>query len=426
MSSLSHNIVEDINKIYSSINENFELLDEETKEFVEDIISTITVSMLYEGYSIGAILDFLSHSSDEEIIEKYLDFNKNIIYESVISEEYVLEQLEILDEVLGSVGSGLGILARSLFGAGARRTLSVSARRAMGPGARKAMANASTKIKDIASKTKAALTGPTAKKVALGAAGLGAAGATGAAGGYIGAKMAGAGGDTKPSQTSKPSDSGVVKDLAAYTAGGGGAKSKETGMSAREIEELGRKNLAKKPAAPASAAPAAPSGSGGGGGSSPSPAPKSSTPAKPSDTADSKLTDMQKWAKANPNLAAKVKVGQSGYDEISQMRDKPGPNEKQDQTPTTGPEATEAQKSEAGKDVMAQLEREQEKMKRKQKEDKIKNDTSTTTSENYDAYDIILNYLFENGHVDTLDEAHYVMMEMDVETVGSICEAIKN
>jgi hypothetical protein len=35
-------------------------------------------------------------------------------------------------------------------------------------------------------------------------------------------------------------------------------------------------------------------------------------------------------------LPSRVKPGQSGYDEISAKRDKPGPNEKQDQTPTQG------------------------------------------------------------------------------------------
>ena len=40
----------------------------------------------------------------------------------------------------------------------------------------------------------------------------------------------------------------------------------------------------------------------------------------------------------------------------------------------------------------------------------------------YDAYDLVLEYLLNNGHVDTLDEALYVMMEMDVETIGTIVE----
>ena len=39
-----------------------------------------------------------------------------------------------------------------------------------------------------------------------------------------------------------------------------------------------------------------------------------------------------------------------------------------------------------------------------------------------DAYDLVLEYLLNNGHVDTLDEALYVMMEMDVETIGTIVE----
>jgi hypothetical protein len=42
----------------------------------------------------------------------------------------------------------------------------------------------------------------------------------------------------------------------------------------------------------------------------------------------------------------------------------------------------------------------------------------------YDAYDLVLEYLLNNGHVDTVDEALYVMMEMDVETIGTIVEGI--
>jgi hypothetical protein len=42
--------------------------------------------------------------------------------------------------------------------------------------------------------------------------------------------------------------------------------------------------------------------------------------------------------------------------------------------------------------------------------------------ESYDAYDVVLEYLLSNGHVDTLDEALYVMMEMDAETIGTIVE----
>lgn len=42
--------------------------------------------------------------------------------------------------------------------------------------------------------------------------------------------------------------------------------------------------------------------------------------------------------------------------------------------------------------------------------------------EQYDAYDVVLEYLLDNGHVDTVDEAHYVMLEMDGETIADIVE----
>jgi hypothetical protein len=40
----------------------------------------------------------------------------------------------------------------------------------------------------------------------------------------------------------------------------------------------------------------------------------------------------------------------------------------------------------------------------------------------YDAYDLVVEYLLSQGHVDTLEEAHYVMMEMDAEMIGDIVE----
>lgn len=40
----------------------------------------------------------------------------------------------------------------------------------------------------------------------------------------------------------------------------------------------------------------------------------------------------------------------------------------------------------------------------------------------YDAYDLVLEYLLNNGHVDTVDEAHYVMLEMEAEVIQDIVE----
>jgi len=45
------------------------------------------------------------------------------------------------------------------------------------------------------------------------------------------------------------------------------------------------------------------------------------------------------------------------------------------------------------------------------------------SSYEYDAYDLVLEYLLTEGHADTVEEAHYVMMEMDAEVIQDIVEA---
>jgi hypothetical protein len=42
----------------------------------------------------------------------------------------------------------------------------------------------------------------------------------------------------------------------------------------------------------------------------------------------------------------------------------------------------------------------------------------------YDAYDLVLEYLLSQGHAETVAEAHYVMMEMDAEMIGEIVEEV--
>ena len=148
---------------------------------------------------------------------------------------------------------------------------------------------------------------------------------------------------------------------------------------------------------------------------------------------------MQQWAKANPKLADKVKLGQSGYGEISATRTKPGPNEKQNQSPTTGPTTTPEKdkdfSKQAGDSVKAYQEREKNstttpppnsalaKELQKRKREAEANKQPVNSSYEYDdAYDLVLEYLLSQGHVDTVDEAHYVMLEMDAEVIQDIVE----
>ena len=408
MSRISQDFINNLGFLYEHIhvkdqdflNEESEYYDEEASELVEDIISTISLSMIYEGFSATAVVGFLSDSSEEEIIEKYLSFNESVISESTVSEEYIQEQVDQLNEFVGAalriLGAGAkaakyakgakGVAPLARLGAGLKGAGTATSRVAQ-QGAKQSsvvragLSKAATKVKEVGSKAKSALTSPTAKKVGLGALGLGAAGLAGGIGGYMGAKLAGAGGDGKVGpKIVGPKIVGpkIVGPKSSSPSGGGGSNS-----------------------------------SGGGGGSSTSPSgsakpvPSSAAPKKPEGG-----TAMQQWAKANPQLAAKVKLGQSGYEEISAMRDKPGPNENQDQAPTVGkPEAKIDTSS-----VEADIKKEQERLKKKADQ------TPVTAKESYDAYDVILEYLIGTKQVDTLEEAHYVMLEMDSETVGSIIE----
>jgi hypothetical protein len=450
MSKISQDFINNLGSLYEEIhvkdqdflNEESEYYDEEATELVEDILSSISLSMIYEGYSATAVISFLADSSEEEIIEKYLNFDENILIESTVSEEYIEEQLEILNEFVGAlfrVGKALakGVkYAKGAKGAAPLTRLASGLKSAgtateriakQGPKAssvvRSTLSKGVQKVKDVAKGAKTALTGPTAKKVALGAAGLGAAGLAGGVGGYFGAKLAGAGsgkdsgvqGAPKPSpstDSSKWNASAALGGKAAFSAGGGAAKMKQNpNMTAADVQKQGMINIRNKPAtAPStssgSGAPSSSSGSSGSGRPSPSPAkPKADQKA----SGDSNLTPMQQWAKANPTLAAKVKPGQSGYGEISATRDKPGPSEKKDQTPTIGkPEAKIDTSS-----VEADIKKEQERLKKKAAE------TASTTKE---AYEIVLEYLIDTEQVETLEEAHYVMLEMDAETIGDIVE----
>ena len=181
---------------------------------------------------------------------------------------------------------------------------------------------------------------------------------------------------------------------------------------------VGPKIVGPKIVGPKSSSPSGGGGSNssGGGGRSSTPPPSSSkpSPAKPkvADKAPDGETAMQKWARANPKLADKVKIGQSGYDEISAKRTKPGPNEKQDQTPTQGSPDAKIDIKAVDDAIKAQKERDKNRAKPQ----------TVNASYEYDAYDLVLEYLLSQGHVDTVEEANYVMLVMDAETIGTIVE----
>jgi hypothetical protein len=393
------------------LNEDSEYYDAEAAELVEDILSTISVSMIYEGYSANAVIGFLADSSEEEIIEKYLNFDGNILTESKVSEDYVEEQLQQLNEFLGAAlriaGAGLkaakyakgvkGLAPLSRLSSGLKAAGTAAGRIAkQGPKAssivRSTLSKGVQKVKDIAKGAKSALTGSTAKKVALGAAGLGAAGLAGGVGGYFGAKLAGAG--SKPSESPKPTST--------------------------------------PPAAPeAPKPPAAPAKPSGGSPAPASPKPKADQGTskykeliKQGKTKEAEKLGLETWAKANPKLAAKLNAdgtqkgtGQSEMEKSAEDLRKMVDKSKQRQGALMGgPEGPGKVDTKAADDALkAELERQKKRMEQQK-------NTAMTAKESYEPYDIILNYLLSEGHADTVDEANYIMLEMDTDAIGTIMQ----
>ena len=112
--SKSHYIIEDVHSIYSSIQEENDAQNqaEEVENFATDVYVAVATSMLHEGYSATGVLGFLSTASDEEILEKFGDYNETVISESTISEEYIEEQAQQLDEFVGALMRGAGALIK--------------------------------------------------------------------------------------------------------------------------------------------------------------------------------------------------------------------------------------------------------------------------------------------------------------------------
>jgi hypothetical protein len=425
MSGISQEFINDLGLLYENIhvkdqdflNEESEYYEEETAELVEDIVLSLALIMVSEGYTAETFVKFLASSDEDIILEKYLNSDINFIYEETIHNDFVEEQLELL-EVAGLIkllGRGAKAAASGIK-AGAKATKSAvkgGVTKAATTGVEGRVGKQFAKSTDLSrtaaavekiAKNKATKAGITVPQGALSpkqstellkqartaraiqgvkTAAKGALiGGTGVLAGYLGAKM-GSGG--QPVQSGgKPETSPTIQQTP--SGGSGGIIDGVTPVPIRSSTSSGSKP------SPTKSSPKKPSG------------PKKSEEGPKGETA------MQKWARLHPTLAAKVKPGQSGYEEISKTRVKPGPNEKQDQTPTVGkPEAQIDTSS-----IEADIKKEQERLKKKSEQ--------TTTKESYDAYDVILEYLIDTEQVDTLEEAHYVMMEMDENVIGSIIE----
>ena len=292
-------IVEDINHLYNSIYD--EQITEEEEAIIEDIVSTVSLSMIYEGYSAKAIVNFFENASEDELLYRYETFDETVINESTLPEEYIEEQIEVFNEFWGAVGRGALTALKGLKGLATSPAARAAASKAASYGSRGAKAVV-TGAKPILRN----LAGKAGKYGTMGAVALGA-------------------------------DELLTRGAGRELIGKGLEQSRKLGPALRGE-------------------------------------PTSDT-AKPSPS--------DSGEKAPTELKGQQVLARKGG--VEGVLDK------------------ETGEWKAGKWDETQS---------KRYEDRKKNE----------AYDIVLDYLFDNGHVDTLEEAHYVMLEMDAETIQSIVE----
>jgi hypothetical protein len=386
MSNLTANGVNGLMEAYAAVYAPQQSLEEE-------IFEAVAYTLISQGYDAIDVLEYFANVDEEVIIEDIISIAEGtLLVESIVPDEHLQEQYEILNEALPAIAAGLGLAGRALLGAGARRTAGVALKRMAGPGVRKFVGGAVKNIGGAVGKVKDLAKGALNKLP-----------------GGSGGKVAGA---------LKTAGKWALGG-AAFEAGARGVKALMGDKNPAGSPKVGPKIVGPKIVGPKIVGPKIV----GPAGSSPGPTastPRSSNPpvskpaSKPAPTTDNKLTNMQKWAKANPKLAAKVKLGQSGYDDISATRTKPGPNEKQDQTPTQGPSDAKIDPKAVGDALKAQQERDKKKAQPQ----------TVSSSYEYDAYDLVLEYLLSQGHAGTLEEANYVMLEMDAEMIGDIVEVM--
>jgi hypothetical protein len=426
MSKISQDFINDLGSLYENIHvrdqdflsEESEYYEEETAELAEDIILSLALSMFSEGYTAETFVKFLASSEEEVILEKYLTDDVTFISEETIYSDFVEEQLELLEAggLIKLLGRGIKAAARGIK-SGAKATKSAvkkgvtkaaeaGVERRVGkqligrkgidisvPGSKTGRSGSSfdrtTAALERLSKSKATKAGidvPSGKldprqstellkrartaraiKGVKDTAKMALAGGLGVLGGYTGAKMS----DGGKNKTDLP----MRNDVASQPTPSQSQDSSPTPSTP-----------APRPSTPAPR----PS----------TPAPRTSsastpTKAKPKSKDTSGLTPMQQWAKNFPELAKKVKPGQSGYEEISKMNKAPTISS------TTNKNSTNDN-----------AEKYKEKLK----------DVAKNSQVNKEEYEIVLEYLIDTEQVDTLEEAHYVMMEMDYETVETIVE----
>ena len=456
----------------------------------QEIFEEIAVALISQGHSAMDVLEYFANVDDEVIVEDIIALSEGtLIVESIVSEEYIEEQMQQLDEVIGAAlrlggaalkaakfapkGANIGQRAMSALGGAGRAAQRISQQGTKASAVvRPALGKAVQAVKGVASKAGSAIGGAVSKvkgaaqgalsklpggsggKLAgaarlVGKAALGGAAFEGGMRG-VGALANKMGGGTQSAKTAPTGDkakfnaSKALGGQAAFKAGGGAAAMKKNPkLTAADVQKAGNQALFKagggnaamqgktrsqviaqgskavagaKPTAPAkpAAAPAAPAAPAAAAPSAKAaPAKPATTSAKP---ATGKLggTSFERRTPTSAELKGAQAAragGEKNPEKVLQAAQAAG----KAQASVDADVAKANTPAELNKPAPAgtALAKEQERRK-----------TAQTTSESYDAYDIVLEYLISNGHVDSVEEAHYLMIEMDSDVIQGIVEGM--
>ena len=399
----------DIQNLYETVSEN----DIQDQEFTKEIVTVISTSMFVEGYSTTAIEGYFQQSTSDEIAERYyqcLD-EFSFIDDSLLTEdaeyEYVLteESLEDLNEVIGGIVKGLATVGRKAL-APAARLIGKNARKAIGysKNISKGSAKSIGAVKDaatdtvtkVASKGKGFL-GKVKDKIGKGA-------------NWVKDKVGKVAGWAKKNP-GKAVLATVAPAAVAGTLIGRNQAKKE--KAKKDAADAGKQaGLSFKDAIKASQTAAGKDLIGSVGKAAGEGAKKAAEPPKPTNPSG-KVLPTPKEVKRGSNRERMINknVEIHGADKISKLRNKNA--------------AFQAAKRKEGGYTMDDFVKDfpnsnTAKERRKNNRTNHPDLNKVLGRESFDAYDVVLNYLLETQQVATVEEANYVMLEMDSKTIQEI------
>ena len=375
---MSEKMLGDIRDIYINSIHDADLIEEE-------IVTTISYGMFYEGKTVHEVLDFLADSEGDEIIEKFEEIldtveKENITESTVFSEEvelFVEEQAQQLDEFVGAaLRVGAAALKGLRFAKGAKGLAPLARLAGGGKAAKTAIGRISKQGLRKSSVVRKALE-PVTSRIKSGAA----------------AVRAQASKLPAPVKGFIKGTGKVLKNVGVPVA---------AGVAGYMLGKSGKQEApkAEEPKAEADTTPSYPGGQT---------RPEGEAVNKKYQELRTKAVDTKgqikdpeavkkaedygkaQWAKLYPNLAKKVNLD--------------APRGQQTQK-GTGQSQMEKDAAELRSMQKASQERQEADKKKVKKE----------------AYEVVLDYLLSEGHADTVEEAHYVMMQMDAENIQSIVE----